>query len=184
VWAFLGANHFYTMYSAPRLDRLEAERGLHISHTYLETYHPKRTLFGMKNLIVPADPKGVPGGPGAVKLDPRFDKLLAELAARESRGTLWVPTLATLGDRMRRTSEVQIVVGAEGNALLRTAKPLPGATFVVPGDDVQVQIGGRAPRGQRSEGGATWVWDDLPAGDTPLMVATKEGAPLALFSAP
>ena len=54
-WAFLEAKHFYSMYSPAALDRLERERGLNIAHTYLETYHPPHTKFGMKNLIVPVD---------------------------------------------------------------------------------------------------------------------------------
>ena len=63
-WAFLEAKHFYGMYAPAALDRLERERGLHIAHTYLETYHPPHTKFGLKNLIVPVDPREKPGGPG------------------------------------------------------------------------------------------------------------------------
>ena len=110
-WAFLEAKHFYNMYSAAALDRLERERGLHIAHTYLETYHPPHTKFGMKNLIVPVDPHEKPGGSGPVKLAPEFERLLASLQARQERGTLWMPTLAALGDRLRAMADVKLTVG-------------------------------------------------------------------------
>jgi hypothetical protein len=183
VWAFLEAKRFYGMYAPARLDRLEAERGLHVSHTYLETYHPRRTIFGLKNLLVPAEKKGVPGGPGPVKLDPRFELLLTELEARQERGSLWVPTLAVLGDRMRLVSEVQVLIGADGNAILRTARPVPGATFLAHEGKLNVSIGGRVPRGLRSDGKTTEFWDDLPAGDTPLVLSSADGSPRPLFKA-
>ena len=106
-WAFLEAKHFYNMYSAAALDRLERERGLHIAHTYLETYHPPHTKFGMKNLIVPVDAHEKAGGAGPVKLAPEFERLLASLQARQERGTLWMPTLAALGDRLRAVAEMR-----------------------------------------------------------------------------
>ncbi len=184
VWAFLEAKRFYGMYAPARLDKLEAERGLHVSHTYLETYHPRRTIFGLKNLIIPADKKGLPGGPGPVKLDPRFELLLGELEARQERGSLWVPTVAALGDRLRAVSELRVLIGADGHAILRAARPLSGATFVVQEGGLTVELGGRAPKGQRSDGKTTEFWDDLPAGDTPLQLSRADGKPRPLFNAP
>jgi hypothetical protein len=178
VWSFLEATRFYRLYGPDRLDRLEKERGLHVAHTYLETYHPRRTTFGLRNLLVPAEPKGTPGGPGAVKLDPRFDSLLAALEERQTRGTLWVPTLGELGDRLRSVAEVTIDLAVDGSAVVHAQKALAGATFVVAHPDVTVEIGGHPPKGSRIEEGQTTFWDDLPAGDTTITL-TRNGAAVA-----
>jgi hypothetical protein len=170
-WAFLSAHHFYNMYAPAALDRLERERGLHIAHTYLETYHPSRTKFGLKNLIVPVDPQHErAGGDGPVQLAPEFDRLLSSLAARQERGTLWVPTLATLADRLRAVGAVRITVGADHRILVQSPAPLPGATFVVARPDAPVRINGELPRGVRTNRGETIFWTDLPAGDSVITV--------------
>jgi hypothetical protein len=169
-WAFLSARQFYNMYSPTALDRLERERGLHIAHTYLETYHPRATRFGVKNLLVPASPRGRPGGPGPVTLAPEFERLLAALDERQSRGTLWVPTLAALADRLRAMSAVTLTVGANHRVIAQTAAAIAGATFVVARPDAPVKINGEPPRGLRSERGETWFWVDLPAGDSVITV--------------
>ncbi len=177
VWAFLEAKRFYALYSGAALDRLERERGLHVAHTYLETYHAKRTRFGMRNLLVPDDPKEQPGGKGAVKLDPRFDALLGQLEERQARGSLWVPTLGALGDRLRATAEVTITLLADGSAVLHAPKAMTGATFVVGQPNLKVLIGGHEPKGLRAEAKSTTFWDDLPAGDTTVTLTTTDGAP-------
>lgn len=169
-WAFLEAKHFYAMYSPAALDRLEQERGLHIAHTYLETYHPPRTKFGVKNLLVPVDPHDKPGGPGAVTLAPEFERLLAALQARQDRGTLWVTPLAMLADRLRMMAAVKLSVAADHRILVQTPIAVPGATFVVARPDAPVRINGELPRGVRTEAGETWFWGDLPAGDSVITV--------------
>jgi len=169
-WAFLDARHFYNMYSAAALDRLEKERGLTIAHTYLETYHPARTKFGLKNLIVPVDPRDKPGGTGPVKLAPEFERLLASLQARQDRGTLWMPTLAMLGDRLRAVADMKLTVGADHRILVQTPSPVAGATFVVARPDAPVRVNGELPRGVRTERGETVFWADLPAGDNVITV--------------
>jgi hypothetical protein len=169
-WAFLEARRFYAMYANDKLDKLERENGLHIAHTYLETYHPKRTVFGLRNLLVPVDKKGVPGGPGAVALDKRFAALLAALEARQARGALWMPTVGALGDRLRATAAVAITPRADGTIAVSAPAPVAGATFVVLAP-ATVDFGGHAPRGQRAERGVTVFWDDLPAGETIIGLA-------------
>ncbi|HEY1586150.1 MAG TPA: hypothetical protein VGH63_10725 [Polyangia bacterium] len=169
-WAFLEAKHFYNMYSAAAPDRLEKERGLHIAHTYLETYHPPHTKFGLKNLLVPVDPHDKPGGPGAVMLAPEFERLLSSLAARQERGTLWIPTLAGLGDRLRAVADMRLTVGADHRVLVQTQTAVAGATFVVARPDAPVRVNGELPKGARSEHGETTFWADLPAGDSVITV--------------
>jgi hypothetical protein len=169
-WAFLEAKHFYSMYAPAALDRLERERGLHIAHTYLETYHPAHTKFGLKNLIVPVDPHDRAGGPGAVQLAPEFERLLASLQARQERGTLWIPTLAALGDRLRAMADLKMTVGADHRVLVQTQAPIAGATFVVARPDAPVRVNGELPRGLRSEHGETTFWSDLPVGDSVITI--------------
>lgn len=169
-WAFLDARHFYNMYSAAALDRLERERGLTIAHTYLETYHPAHTKFGLKNLIVPIDPRDKPGGSGPVKLAPDFERLLGSLQARQDRGTLWMPTLAALGDRLRAVGDIKLTVGADHRILVQTPSPVAGATFVVARPDAPVRVNGELPHGVRTERGETVFWADLPAGDSVITV--------------
>jgi hypothetical protein len=184
VWSFLEAKRFYAMYGPRALDRLEVERGLHIAHTYLETYHPKGTRFGRRNLLIPADPAhDQPGGAGPVRLDPRFDALLGELEERQARGTLWVPTVAELGDRLRATAEVTIALNEEGSARVRTPEPLPGATFVVP-TETEVRVGGRPPRSLTHVAGETTFIVDLPAGDTMVTLTSPAGEPRSFFGLP
>ncbi len=162
-WAFIEAKRFYKMYGADRLDKLERERGLHIAHTYLETMHPKRTRFGLRNLLkLEGD---------AAQLDPRFEKLLGELETRQARGTLWVPTVAALGDRLRATAEVTLTLGADGAIVVHAAHPVPGATFVVPLANATIDFGGHAPRGLAPGDHETTFWDDLPEGDTAIKIS-------------
>jgi hypothetical protein len=163
MWAFIEAKRFYAMYGKDRLDRLEHERGLHIAHTYLETFHPKRTKFGLRNLLVEKE--------GKISLDPRFDALLADLEARSQRGSMWVPTLGALGDRLRAEADVTVTLLADGTALIHASAPVEGATFVLGRPDVPVTLGGKTPRGLRTEGKQTIFWDDLPKGDTTLVFA-------------
>jgi hypothetical protein len=170
MWAFIEAKRFYALYGADKLDRLERERGLHIAHTYLDTYHPRRTLFGMKNVIVPVEKTGVPGGPGEVTLDARMDALLGELEARQKRGGLWVPTLAQLADRMRLVASMTVTVQPDGSYLVRAPAEVVGATFVVPEVGVNVLVGGKPPMGIEDDEGETRFVTDLPAGETIIQV--------------
>lgn len=172
VWAFFANRAFYSFYAPGRIDALERDRGLHVAHTYLETYHRTGTLFGRRNLFVPADPKhDKPGGAGPVALAPKFRALLADLGARQRRGTLWVAPIAEIADRLRATADVTIA-RAPGGALRVTAPTaIPGATFVVLGRDVTAQLDGAPVAHRRVEEGATWLWADLPAGEHTLQLA-------------
>lgn len=169
-WAFIDARHFYEMYSPAALDRLESERGLHVAHTYLETYHPPHTKFGLKNLLVPADEQDKPGGDGPVTLAPEFERLLAALDARQERGTLWIAPLAPLADRLRAVAAEKLTLGADHRLLVQSPSPVAGATFVVARPDAPVRVNGELPRGTRTEDGQTWFWTDLPAGDSIITV--------------
>jgi hypothetical protein len=169
-WAFLEAKHFYNMYATAALDRLERERGIHVAHTYLETYHPHRTKFGLKNLLVPVDARAKPGSNAPVMLAPEFERLLAALAARQERGTLWIPTLAALADRLRTLAEVKLTIGSDGRIAIESRQAIAGATFVIARPNARVLINGELPAGQRQDLGGSVVWLDLPAGESVMTI--------------
>ena len=167
MWGFLDAGGFYAMYAPAKLDALEDARGLHVAHTYLETYHPAGTRFGQRNLFVPVG-KGRPGRPGPVRLAPRFAGLLDELAARQERGTLWVTTVAALGERVRSSLGVRLRPRAGGWAV-KSPVTVSGATFVLAGAAPHLTVDNKPPKGLRIEAvGTAWqtvFWVDLPAGE-------------------
>jgi hypothetical protein len=160
MWAFLSAPRFYAMYRPAAIDKLEKERGLHVAHTYLDTYHRRGTRFGMRNVLVPADKTGVPGGPGEIKLDPRMEALLEDLEERQARGTLWVPTLVQLADRMRQIAAVTITVRQEGSFVVHALEAVKGATFVLQ-KPAQVLVDGKSVDVKDDS-----FVVDLPEGDT------------------
>jgi hypothetical protein len=161
MWAFVDAPRFFALYSPDALDRLERERGLHVAHTYLETLHKKTTRFGRRNLLVDGE---------AVTLDPNFAHLLDDLAARQKRKSLWIPTLSQLGDRLRQVAELRLTVDGQGRFLAHAPAPIASAGFVVPREDVQILVGGKPPSGLTRAEGETSFFADLPAGDTPIEI--------------
>jgi hypothetical protein len=175
TWAFLDAGGMRAMYKPEALDRLEAERGLHIAHTYLETYHKLRTHFGRRNLFIPVGKKH-PGEPGPVKPAPGFTAILDDLAARQERGTLWVTPLGSLVDRMRAVAALRIRRRDGGFTVIAPA-PLEGATFVLAGKVSTLTVGGAPPKGSRTSANDTMFWADLPAGDTVIEASPPSPSP-------
>ena len=173
-WAFLSARDFYELYRPSALDRLEDERGVHIAHTYLESYHARDSHFGRRNLLVPAARGGRPGGAGPVSLHPRFESLLAELEMRQARGTLWVPTLADLGDQLRSVAEVTIRMDRAGQLVVHAPRPMRGLSFVVPRPELQIEVAGLPPKDLRHEAGQTLFCADFEAGDTVVRLTGSE----------
>jgi hypothetical protein len=172
-WMFIQNRRFYTAVAPARIDHLERARGLAILHTYLETLHPRRTRFGLRNLLVRR--RG-----GAVALDPRFDAFLADLERRAARGTLWVPTLAALGDHLRALERVTIRYAADGTATLLSPTDLHGATFVVP-TAAAVLVDGQPPAGARTGSDGTTFWLDLAANKPVRVELTAGGARVPLL---
>ncbi len=167
--AFIETPRFFEMYGTDPLDRLERERGLHIAHTYLEDFHPQKSWFGRRNLLVAGK------RPREVVLDPRLDALFSSLAARVARGSMWVPTMSHLGDHLRAMAGVTAILETDGSATLRSKTAVPGASFVVPRAGVTVLVDGLAPKGVRGAEGETSFWIDLPA-DRPVRVQLRSAS--------
>ena len=115
-------------------------------------------------------------------LAPEFERLLATLEARQERGTLWVPTLGALADRLRTMSELTITLQADGSAVVHAPLEVKGATFVVDAD-VAADVSGHAAHGIRTEGTQTVFWADLPAGDT-VITLTHPAGPVPFVGPP
>jgi hypothetical protein len=184
TWAFLEATRFYASLSRSKLDALEQERGLAILHTYLETLHPRNTRFGRRNLLVTLNAHG---RAPVVALDRRFEQLLAALESRVERGTLWMPTIGTLADRLRALSDVTFSFEGTHAVLVHSASAIEGATFAAPGHLSPTLKGMpnqtlavQTPKGIRYEDGLTWFWFDLPAGDSTIQL----GSPSADSTSP
>lgn len=172
--AFIETTRFFNMYTTEAIDRLERERGIHIAHTYLEDFHPPHSWFGKRNLMVPGRRSR------EVVPDPRLDALLSSLAARVARGSLWITTIARLGDYLRAQAAIAITLEPDGSATLQAPAAVAGASFVLPRQGVSVEVDGRPPKGLRSADGETSFWVDLPAG-RPLRVRLRgaSGEPLS-----
>lgn len=166
---YIDGNRFFQMYNKRALDQLERERGLHIAHTYLEAFHPPTSPLVRRNLMVPGKRAG------EIVLNPRLDQLFRDLAGRVDRGSLWVPTLAQLGDYQRAMAGVAVRLRPDGSATLKSAQALTGATFVLPRRGLKVLIDGQAPKGLRAGRKETTFWVDLPEGREVRVTLTDEG---------
>ncbi len=168
TWLFVESSRFYKILGPTPLDALERERGIAVLHTYLESFHPPHHLYGRNNLLY-APGGATPTARAVIALDPRFEKVLDDLAARQRRGTLWVPTMGQLADRLRAVAGVRVRC-VERQCTAHSDVEIKGATFIVPAQ-VDVTWAGHAPRGLTHRAGETLFWDDLPVGETAIVLA-------------
>jgi hypothetical protein len=154
-WAFLDEARFYATYSNPALDRLIAERGVHVAHTYLETLHDVGPMRARRVLVRADD--------GSVRTAPAFEHLLGELERRQAAGELWVAPIGALADHVLAMSQVELRYQADGSVILRNqgATPVQGATFTAA---ETVEIDGAPPQGSRVEADGVTFWLDLQPG--------------------
>lgn len=157
MMTYVDSSKFFKLYAKRALDQLERERGLHIAHTYLETFHPPTSQFVKRNLMA------LGRRPGEVIPDPKLDALFQSLSTRVAHGSLWVPTLGQLGDHLRAMAAVSVRLQADGSAVLRSPQALTGATFVLPRPGLRVLVDGQPPKGVRANRKETVFWVDLPA---------------------
>ena len=179
MMTYMDSAKFFGLYKKKALDQLEKERGLHIAHTYLEAFHPPGSMFARRNLMVPGRHTG------EIVIHPKLAELFAQLAARVQRGTLWVPTLQQLGDHMRGMQGVTVRLGNDGTAVLRSERPLLGATFVVPAAHLRVLIDGQPAKGVTYTKNETTFWTDLPdLRPVRVELLDQNGKPVAILRPP
>ncbi len=139
VWMALPRDRFVARYDDAALDRLQAERGLHVAHTYLDIHVDSGTPLDAWTLL-----DRVPGG---YRLSDEADAVFARLQQRQDRGALWVTTLAQAADHLRAVFGVRLDVDGT-DVVLRSEGAVPGLSLAWPDGSVRVV--------------------DLPAGETRL----------------
>lgn len=176
---YMDSAKFFALYKKKALDQLERERGLHIAHTYLESFHPPGSMFAKRNLMVPGRHSG------EIVPHPKLAELFLQLAARVRRGTLWVPTLQQLGDHMRGMAEATVRLGSDGSATVHAERAVAAATFIIPAPDLRVLIDGQPAKGLGHTKTETTFWLDLPAGKSVRVeLLDKSGKPLSILRPP
>jgi len=158
------------------LDRLEAERGLFVAHTYLAAA-PRTTT--RPELLARLVVREVPGG---LELDPAFDEALGRLARRARAGTIASLTWDEAGTRLRALEEVEVTYRSDGAAEVsnRGKAPLLGLTVAIPAPDLELEVEG-AEASEGEHGPSSRVWFDLPAGASVVVRASRGGAPFPLL---
>jgi hypothetical protein len=142
------------------LDRLENQRGVHVAHVYLDAAHPPSSWLHAYNLL-DILPDGTP------RLSPGFDQVLASLARRLQRGTLWTTTFARLADHLVDSQQVVVSQDPEARAARvtnRGRKAISGITLTIATAPSAPRVNGQAPAGVSRHGGYTFLWFDLPGG--------------------
>lgn len=145
--------HIADAYHPDALQRLTAERGLHIGHCYLTNRLPY--LAGLFDPL-----------PGLPRLSNRWLRFLDALAAAAHDGSLWNPRMGELAEWLRILQLVAVVPLAPTR--VRIENPLPqcirGFTLLLP-NEVQpgsVSWNELEPGGWRRWGDWLAVWGDLP----------------------
>jgi hypothetical protein len=159
LWRSWARARFLAAYSDDALDRLAADRGLHVAHTYLDTHRTTGPLAPW-TLLEPID--------GGFALRPEADAMFARLQARQERGELWVTGIGPISDHLRAVEALTWTV--RGGALhVETAAPIRDLGWVLP------------------EGGGSVSLDGAPlpvVGDLATVPSLPAGASTLLFDPP
>jgi hypothetical protein len=159
--------------SESALDRLEAERGLFVGHTYLAA-SPHTTTKGYlrrRDLVRRH-------ASGALELEPIVDAALGRLGTRVRRGSIASLTWSQAGDRLKALGQVEVRYLDHGEALVENHgdTAILGLTLAMPVTDVDIEVEGQRMLGSRADAGRTAVWLDLPArGVVRLRVRPRAG---------
>jgi hypothetical protein len=155
VWRLYPPDEFLARYSKARLDKLEADRGLHIAHSYLDAHSGAGRLAGKTLMHRDGD---------VLVLLPEVEAWLGRLETRQAQGRLWVAGVVAVADHLVAMSRVR-VAGVAGRVRLESPQAVKGASFLIPGGVVGIELDGEAvPESKlRVEAEGTVVWLDLAA---------------------
>ena len=156
VWRLYTAPEFLDRFSDTKLGRLEADRGLHIAHTYLDAHTHTAGLSGKTLLSRTSD---------GYTLLPSVQTWLGGLAHRQAEGRLWVAGIVAVADHLVAMSEVQLR-GWPGRVRVQAETRVTGASFLVPGGAFSPHVDGQPLRSSahREEREGTVLWMDLEPG--------------------
>ena len=160
------------------LDDLERRRGLAVLHTYLSPSAQTTPTPAYRRMLVVR-----PAASGGLEIAPVFDAMLARLATRAAAGTLLVAPWREVGDRLRALADVVVRYAPDGTAAVENhgASRIRGVTLGVPGQGLDLDVGGAAVAGRRAHADGTSVWLDLDAGAAVTVRASRAGAPVSFF---
>jgi hypothetical protein len=91
VWVFSKRERFYKMFSRKELQKLVDEEGLHIAHSYLDTFRTRGRTLRKTHLRQEGE---------ALVMNDELDDVLARMAKRQEHGELWVTGVGGLLDHM------------------------------------------------------------------------------------
>ena len=160
------------------LDRLEAERGLFVAHTYLAASPRTTTGQGLLGRLVVREVQG------GLELHPAFDEALARLEERARGGSVASLTWDEAGERLRSLGDVEVTYRADGAAEVanRGGAAIAGLTLSVPAPDMELEVEGAEVLGAESAP-TTRAWLDLPPGKALLVRAHRGGEAVAMLPA-
>ena len=151
-WRTWARPRFLAAYTDEALDALIAERGLHVAHTYLDTYRDRGPLAPW-TLLEPID--------GGFALRPEADAMFARLQVRQDRAELLVTGIGPLADHLRAVEGLGWAV--RGGALhLDAPAPVAALGVLLPEGTTAARVGDAPGRIV----GDLLVIDALPAGTT------------------
>ena len=156
VWQYHVLDRFLREFSDERIDRMEAERGLHIAHTYLDAMNNGPGHRGKSLMEAVGD---------EVRLKAPVATWLAGLGRRQHAGTLWVAGIVAVADHLTGMQSVKID-GQGREARVRATEEVQDASFLIPGAAVTPSVNGRAlrPAQFRQEDDGTVLWLELKPG--------------------
>ena len=129
-WMALERGEFFERLSPEALDRLEAERGLSIAHTYLDIFIEESGTRLDKWTLLEKIPNGY-------RLSDEADAVFARLQKRQKQGRLWVTSLRALAEHLLDVAQVQWTL--TGDVLvLRSGRAVKGLSLLRPDGEVRV----------------------------------------------
>jgi hypothetical protein len=106
VWRAEPLGHFLAHYAPRELDLLESERGIHIAHTYLDTFHTSGHMAAW-NLL-----EEMPFH--SLRLKKAADDLFKDMQQRQEQGRLWVAGVGAIADHLLAIASVRLEHGPGG----------------------------------------------------------------------
>jgi len=169
-WTFSKRDRFYGLFSDEALLRLIDEEGIHIAHSYLDSFR-RKGRFKNRSHFVRRNKRLV--------MRPEMDERLQRMEELQAKGDLWVAGIGVIGDHLLKLPEIDLEYTPEGKCRItnRGSRKVANATFFLPSmkGRPRITIDGRTVA-VRSSHGRKFFWLDLGAGESvELALSSNEG---------
>ena len=178
-WTFSKRERFYKHYDDEALARLVEEDGIHIAHSYLDSFRSKgsyksRSHFERKK--------------GRLVMRAGMNETLERMEDYQERGELWVAGLGHIAEHLTKLPQVRIEYTPDGKSVVtnsgeRTVRDL---TLFLPSTSgkPRILVNGKAPP-EKSSHGRRFFWFDLgPGKSAELQFQSREEETTIPFVAP